>query len=123
MKIRSVEEDVEYWKDRYGKIVWVANQALKKLPQSLHAAEAMIKPFKTPPEISKFVKECRIVYDDMTKSSSRIRMGLAPKLDEWKTPWKPSSREMRGEITQMNEQMAKILELLTRGPPNGQNTA
>ncbi|RDX92948.1 hypothetical protein CR513_24856, partial [Mucuna pruriens] len=32
------------------------------------------------------------------------------------------NEEMRSEITQMKEQMTKILELHTRGPPNAQNT-
>ncbi|RDX63196.1 hypothetical protein CR513_58403, partial [Mucuna pruriens] len=122
MKIRSAEEEEEYWKDRYNKVVWLANQALNKLPRSLCAVEAMINPLKTPLKIFKFVNECRMVMSAVishpygTCAKTRQMENAMETLEQ-------RNEETRGEITQMKEQMTKILELLTKGPPNGQNTA
>ncbi|RDX96154.1 hypothetical protein CR513_21227, partial [Mucuna pruriens] len=41
-----------FWKDRYIKLAWVANQALVDIPRSLRAAKGMIDPTRTPREIS-----------------------------------------------------------------------
>ncbi|RDX62140.1 hypothetical protein CR513_59562, partial [Mucuna pruriens] len=64
-KVEAVEEAMEYWKDCHDKVVWLANQSLGHLPQSLRAAEEVICPFTTPSKIYDFVKECRMVYDDL----------------------------------------------------------
>ncbi|RDX57797.1 hypothetical protein CR513_62937, partial [Mucuna pruriens] len=61
MKIRSIEEETDYWKDKYNKTVWLANQALEALLRGLRAVEAMINPLTTPPKISEFVNQCRTI--------------------------------------------------------------
>ncbi|RDX85815.1 hypothetical protein CR513_32938, partial [Mucuna pruriens] len=67
-KAEAAKERAEHWEDRHDKVVWIANRSLGHLPQSLRAAEEAICPFTTPSEIYDFVKECRMVYDELARA-------------------------------------------------------
>ncbi|RDY10068.1 hypothetical protein CR513_05473, partial [Mucuna pruriens] len=117
MKTQSLKEEADYWKDRYNKTVWLANQALEELPHGLRAAKAMINPLTTPLEISEFLDtRTNVLHPYGTHPKSRQMENVVEALEQ-------RNKELRSEMAQMKEQMSKILELLTRGPPHTQNTA
>ncbi|RDX79704.1 hypothetical protein CR513_39845, partial [Mucuna pruriens] len=60
---RVVVTEISFWKDRFIKLSWLANQALRDIPRSLRAVEGMADFVKTPKEISRFLGLCRELYD------------------------------------------------------------
>ncbi|RDX63822.1 hypothetical protein CR513_57703, partial [Mucuna pruriens] len=62
--------ETPFWKDRYVKLAWLANQALIDIPKNLRAAEGMVDPMKTPKEILGFLELCRKMYDNLKAMSA-----------------------------------------------------
>ncbi|RDX87776.1 hypothetical protein CR513_30712, partial [Mucuna pruriens] len=60
---RVATTEISFWKDRFIKLAWLANQALRDIPRSLRAVEGMADSIKTPKEISRFLGLCRELYD------------------------------------------------------------
>ncbi|RDX69195.1 hypothetical protein CR513_51719, partial [Mucuna pruriens] len=50
------EDSVAFWKDRYGKLAWLANQVVQDVPRALRKAEGMINPLETQLEIISFLE-------------------------------------------------------------------
>ncbi|RDX66438.1 hypothetical protein CR513_54797, partial [Mucuna pruriens] len=70
IQVRAATADTQFWKDRYVKLAWLANQALMSIPRRLRAAEGMMDPTKTPREIKEFLDKCRKLYDRMKELSA-----------------------------------------------------
>ncbi|RDY14331.1 hypothetical protein CR513_00609, partial [Mucuna pruriens] len=70
IQVRAATIDAQFWKDRYIKLAWLANQALMNIPQRLRAAEDMVDPTRTPREIQEFLEQRRKLYDRMKKLSA-----------------------------------------------------
>ncbi|RDY10621.1 hypothetical protein CR513_04818, partial [Mucuna pruriens] len=58
-KVQIATEEATFWKDRFIKLAWLANQAIMDIPRSLLMAEGMVDLFKTPYEISQFLELCK----------------------------------------------------------------
>ncbi|RDY03989.1 hypothetical protein CR513_12350, partial [Mucuna pruriens] len=69
-KIQEAREETTFWKDRYVKLAWLANQALMDIPRSLRAAKGMTNLLNTPPEIMQFLELCRGLYNSLKNMSS-----------------------------------------------------
>ncbi|RDX87780.1 hypothetical protein CR513_30716, partial [Mucuna pruriens] len=59
-----------FWEDRFRKIIWLANQALLDIPDSLQKANAMVDIFKAPVEITSFLDLCN---DAIQKLKALVR--------------------------------------------------
>ncbi|RDX84747.1 hypothetical protein CR513_34147, partial [Mucuna pruriens] len=70
IRVRAAMADTQFWKDRYVKLAWLANQALMSIPQRLRAVEDMMDPTKTPREIKEFLEQCRTLYDMVKELSA-----------------------------------------------------
>ncbi|RDX93928.1 hypothetical protein CR513_23751, partial [Mucuna pruriens] len=70
IQVRAATVDAQFWKDRYVKLAWLANQALMSIPRRLRAAEGMMDPTKTPREIKEFLEHCRALYDMVKELSA-----------------------------------------------------
>ncbi|RDX99213.1 hypothetical protein CR513_17760, partial [Mucuna pruriens] len=64
-----------FWRDRFLKLAWLANQALRDIPRSLQAAEGMADFVKTPKEISRFLGLCSELYDKIKAMATRLKKG------------------------------------------------
>ncbi|RDX74821.1 hypothetical protein CR513_45380, partial [Mucuna pruriens] len=49
--VQEAREEINFWKERFIKLAWLANQAIMDIPRSLRIAEWMVNPLNTPAEI------------------------------------------------------------------------
>ena len=62
-----MDDDVVYWKNRYMKLAWLANQIMTEIPLHLENASMMTNPLSTPPEILDFFEFCKGAIDRLRK--------------------------------------------------------
>ncbi|RDY10761.1 hypothetical protein CR513_04671, partial [Mucuna pruriens] len=64
-QVNVATTETSFWKDRFFKLAWLTNQALKDIPRSLRAVEGMADFMKMPREIMSFLGLCRGLYDQI----------------------------------------------------------
>ncbi|RDX92023.1 hypothetical protein CR513_25912, partial [Mucuna pruriens] len=70
IQVRAATTDTQFWKDRYIKLAWLANQALLDIPRKLCTTEDVVDPTRTLREIREFLERCRKLYDRMKELSA-----------------------------------------------------
>lgn len=63
--IKDLREDIQFWKSKFSKLAWLANQAVKDLPKRLRKAEAKMSPFNTPVQVFDFVTFCKDLTNEL----------------------------------------------------------
>ncbi|RDX60683.1 hypothetical protein CR513_61154, partial [Mucuna pruriens] len=120
-RIQEAQGVVVFWRDRYIKLAWLANQALMDIPRSLRVAEGMVHPLNTPPEITQFLELYQSLYNNLKslssppqgtlgkQSMSQHRYATRSKskaMENKVEALKQQNQDLKGEVSQLKEQMA-----------------
>ncbi|RDY04089.1 hypothetical protein CR513_12235, partial [Mucuna pruriens] len=98
IQVQAATVETPFWKDRYIKLGWLANQAPVDIPRSLRAAEGMVDPTIIPREI---LQERRVIapcHRYRTRSQAKDMEDAVESLEQ-------QNQELKGEIGQLQEQM------------------
>lgn len=63
--IIELRTEIQHWKDKFSKLAWLANQAVRDIPKRLREAEIAMTPFNTPVPVYKFVEFCRALTEEL----------------------------------------------------------
>ncbi|RDX89681.1 hypothetical protein CR513_28566, partial [Mucuna pruriens] len=113
-RVQTAREEVIFWKDRYVKLAWLANQAIINIPRNLLVAKGMVKPLKIPTEISQFLGLYSGSYEDHALQHRYNTRSKAKNMENKVESMEQQNEDLRGEIRQLKEQMSKMFELFTR---------
>ncbi|RDX93009.1 hypothetical protein CR513_24789, partial [Mucuna pruriens] len=83
----DAHEEAAFWKDRYVKLAWLANQAIMDIPRSLFAVEGMHR------------------YATHSRSKAMENKIEALELQ---------NQDLKGEVSQLKEQMAQMFQILSK---------
>ncbi|RDY11598.1 hypothetical protein CR513_03717, partial [Mucuna pruriens] len=98
---REVQEEARFWKDRFIKLAWIANQAIRSIPKSLRVAEEMKCALDT-----RKVKQSAHQHKYATRLKSKVMESKVEALEQ-------QNQDLRGEVGQLREQMAQMFQILT----------
>ncbi|RDX75077.1 hypothetical protein CR513_45089, partial [Mucuna pruriens] len=81
-KEQEAREETTFWKDKYVKLAWLANQALMDIPKSLCGTKGITNLLNTPLQITQFLELCWGFYGQQDQSTgttkSRTQGGNEP---------------------------------------------
>ncbi|RDX72863.1 hypothetical protein CR513_47591, partial [Mucuna pruriens] len=66
----EAREEAQFWKDRFIKLAWLANQTIKDIPANLRMAKGMVNPLNTPRKVIQFLSLCRNLYEEIKALAS-----------------------------------------------------
>ncbi|RDX77540.1 hypothetical protein CR513_42324, partial [Mucuna pruriens] len=113
---REAQEEARFWKDRFMKLAWTANQAIRSIPRGLCMAEEMVKQPRTPIEITQFLSLRRNLRKAKHSAHQhKYTMRLKSKVMESKVEAvKQQNQDLKSEVGQLREQMAQMFQILTQ---------
>ena len=86
VKSQDVFEELKreglYWKDRFSKLAWLANLAVRDIPKKLRKADAEMNPFNTPVKVCEFVEYCKILTEELMEMAKGVAGSKKRKRDE-----------------------------------------
>ncbi|RDY07401.1 hypothetical protein CR513_08497, partial [Mucuna pruriens] len=112
--------EISFWKDRFLKLAWLTNQALRDIPRSLWTVEGMTDFVKTPKEITSFLGHGHpALKEEGERGHALQRRTIAPShryrtrartrhMEQAIDDLEQQNMQMRAEVGQMREHMGEM---------------